>query len=104
MAVSFSLQSVVLALLSVYYRLFKRIDYAASEAKRESKIKTKTDSPEADAELEAMMSRIDPTALHEFLITSVLKSERYSRDSRQWQKLRNCYHPDPSKTRIEVAA
>ncbi|KAH6659154.1 hypothetical protein BKA67DRAFT_666021 [Truncatella angustata] len=36
-------------------------------------------------------------------IASLLKRERYYRDTRQWDKLRKCYHPDASKTRIAVS-
>ncbi|KAI0124111.1 hypothetical protein BJ170DRAFT_686480 [Xylariales sp. AK1849] len=36
-------------------------------------------------------------------IVSLLKRERYYRDTRQWDKLRRCYHPDASRTRIAVS-
>ena len=36
-------------------------------------------------------------------ITALLKRERYYRDSCQWTKLRQCYHPDSSKTHIAVS-
>ncbi|PYH80325.1 hypothetical protein BO82DRAFT_433504 [Aspergillus uvarum CBS 121591] len=45
-------------------------------------------------------------ATDEILIHSNIKSllvrERYYRDTCQWQKLRDCYHPDASQTHIEI--
>lgn len=35
-------------------------------------------------------------------IRELVTQERYYRDSRQWEKLRACYHPDPSQTRVAV--
>jgi hypothetical protein len=46
-----------------------------------------------------------PTAeelLAEIEITSLLKQERFYHDSQQWQKLRACYHPDASQTRVST--
>lgn len=36
-------------------------------------------------------------------IRSLLARERYYRDTRQWQRLRESYHPDPSKTMIDIS-
>ncbi|KAE8370740.1 hypothetical protein BDV27DRAFT_140330 [Aspergillus caelatus] len=38
----------------------------------------------------------------ELSIKYLLFKERYNRDTNQWQKLRNSYHPNPSKTHIEI--
>ncbi|KAE8422245.1 hypothetical protein BDV36DRAFT_279985 [Aspergillus pseudocaelatus] len=38
----------------------------------------------------------------ELSIKSLLFKEQYYRDTNQWQKLRNCYHPNPSETHIEI--
>ena len=102
---AFSFQSAIIYILSIYYRLFSRVEYTDSTAKREAM----TTKPQREFDnqidmLHGVMENLDRTSLDEFQITSLLKRERYYRDSRQWQKLRNCYHPDPSKTRIEVAA
>ncbi|KAF9884525.1 hypothetical protein FE257_001713 [Aspergillus nanangensis] len=35
-------------------------------------------------------------------IQSLVVRERYYRDTCQWAKLRNCYHADSSKTRIQI--
>ncbi|KAI9367264.1 hypothetical protein BJX61DRAFT_321457 [Aspergillus egyptiacus] len=35
-------------------------------------------------------------------IKSLLVRERYYRDTCQWQYLRDCYHPDASRTHIEI--
>jgi hypothetical protein len=40
--------------------------------------------------------------LVEAQIKSLLVRERYYRDTCQWQKLRDCYHPDALKTHIEI--
>ncbi|KAJ6024485.1 hypothetical protein N7540_005282 [Penicillium herquei] len=40
--------------------------------------------------------------LTEAQIKSLLVRERYYRDSCQWKNLRDCYHPDASKTRIDI--
>ncbi len=104
MAALFSLRSAIIYILSTYYRLFARVEYTDGEAKRETIAKPQTEMDETNGVLSGGMNNIDRTALEEFQITSLLKRERYYRDNRQWQKLRNCYHPDPSKTRIEVAA
>ena len=102
---SLNFQSAIIYILSIYYRLFSRVEYTDSTAKREAM----TTKPQREFDnkidmLHGVMENHDRTSLDEFQITSLLKRERYCRDSRQWQKLRNCYHPDPSKTRIEVAA
>ncbi|KAH7215513.1 hypothetical protein DER44DRAFT_654886 [Fusarium oxysporum] len=36
-------------------------------------------------------------------IKSLLVRERYYRDTSQWNKLRACYHPDASKTNIDIS-
>ena len=41
--------------------------------------------------------------LEELGIRSLLCRERYYRDTAQWQKLRDCYHPDAAKTRVEIS-
>jgi hypothetical protein len=41
--------------------------------------------------------------LDEFKIKSLLVRERYYRDTAQWESLRNAYHPDASKTRINIS-
>ena len=41
--------------------------------------------------------------LQELEIKSLLCRERYYRDTAQWQKLRDCYHPDAGKTRVEIS-
>ena len=43
------------------------------------------------------------TVLAESEIRSLLYRERYYKDSCQWDKLRSCYHPDPSKTLIDIS-
>ncbi|KAF9885861.1 hypothetical protein FE257_012333 [Aspergillus nanangensis] len=40
--------------------------------------------------------------MQESEIKSLLVRERYYRDTCQWDKLRACYHPDASKTHIEI--
>lgn len=35
-------------------------------------------------------------------IKSLLVRERYYRDTGQWEKLRASYHPDASKTHIDI--
>ncbi|KAJ5096627.1 hypothetical protein N7456_007348 [Penicillium angulare] len=40
--------------------------------------------------------------LTEAQIKSLLVRERYYRDTCQWKSLRDCYHPDASKTRIDI--
>ncbi|GKZ40115.1 hypothetical protein AbraIFM66950_002418 [Aspergillus brasiliensis] len=40
--------------------------------------------------------------LAEAQIKSLLVRERYYRDTCQWEQLRACYHPDASKTHIEI--
>ena len=44
----------------------------------------------------------DQEIIAEAAIKSLVIRERYYRDSCQWQRLRECYHPDSSKTRIDV--
>ena len=44
----------------------------------------------------------DQEILAEAAIKSLVIRERYCRDSGQWQKLRDCYHPDASKTMIDI--
>lgn len=104
MADFLGLQSAVIYVLSLYYKLFARVEYTDGSAKREALMKPQTDINGKNGVLNGVMNSIDRHALDEFQIVSLLKRERYYRDSRQWQKLRNCYHPDSSKTRIEVAA
>jgi uncharacterized protein YfcZ (UPF0381/DUF406 family) len=41
--------------------------------------------------------------LAEAEIKSLVVRERYYRDSGQWNKLRNSYHPDASKTSINIS-
>lgn len=41
--------------------------------------------------------------LQELEIKSLLCRERYYRDTAQWQKLRDCYHPDAGNTRVEIS-
>jgi hypothetical protein len=41
--------------------------------------------------------------LTELEIKSLLVRERYYRDTAQWQKLRESYHPDASKTHINIS-
>ncbi|KAH8800241.1 hypothetical protein F5884DRAFT_904931 [Xylogone sp. PMI_703] len=43
------------------------------------------------------------TTLSECEIRLLLIRERYYRDSGQWDKLRDVYHPDNSKTRIDIS-
>ncbi|GJN75825.1 hypothetical protein PLICBS_009931 [Purpureocillium lilacinum] len=38
----------------------------------------------------------------EWEISSLLTRERYYRDTNQWQKLRECFHPDASRTSIKI--
>ncbi|EHK17929.1 uncharacterized protein TRIVIDRAFT_67153 [Trichoderma virens Gv29-8] len=45
------------------------------------------------------MAAVDP----ESHIKSLLVRERYYRDSCQWEKLRAAYHPDASRTRIDIS-
>jgi hypothetical protein len=42
------------------------------------------------------------STLTEAEIKSLVVRERYYRDTCQWEKLRNSYHPDPAKTHIEI--
>jgi hypothetical protein len=42
-------------------------------------------------------------AMDEIEIKSLLIRERYYRDTCQWEKLRGCYHPDASKTSIDIS-
>jgi hypothetical protein len=42
------------------------------------------------------------TFLTESEIKSLLVRERYYRDTNQWEKLRSSYHPDASKTHIDI--
>ena len=104
MAGLLGLQSAIIYILSVYYRVFARIEYTDGKAKQEVTSWPQTVVEGTNVVSNGVMDNIDRTALDEFQVTSLLKRERYYRDSRQWQKLRNCYHPDPSTTRIEVAA
>lgn len=39
----------------------------------------------------------------EAAIKSVLVKERYFRDSCQWDKFRDTYHPDASKTHLDIS-
>ncbi|KAF2171024.1 hypothetical protein M409DRAFT_18997 [Zasmidium cellare ATCC 36951] len=41
--------------------------------------------------------------LAECEIRSLIIKERYYRDSNQWQKLRGCYHPDASRTWLNIS-
>lgn len=41
--------------------------------------------------------------IDEMEIKSLLVRERYYRDTCQWEKLRRCYHSDPSKTLIDIS-
>jgi hypothetical protein len=41
--------------------------------------------------------------VHELNIKSLLIRERYYRDSAQWEKLRQSYHPDADKTRLNIS-
>lgn len=41
--------------------------------------------------------------IHELTIKSLLIRERYYRDSAQWEKLRQSYHPDASKTLLNIS-
>lgn len=36
-------------------------------------------------------------------ITDLLVRERHYRDTANWAKLRNCYHPDTTKTNIDIS-
>lgn len=49
-----------------------------------------------------MAPAIDEVA-QDYQIKSLLVRERYYRDSCQWDKLRDSYHPDPSKTHVEIS-
>ena len=40
--------------------------------------------------------------LDEARIRSLLIRERYYRDTAQWERMRNSYHPDNSKTWINI--
>jgi hypothetical protein len=42
------------------------------------------------------------TILDEAEIRSLLARERFARDTGQFQKLRDSYHPDASKTRVHI--
>ncbi|KAI0124103.1 hypothetical protein BJ170DRAFT_697069 [Xylariales sp. AK1849] len=99
-------QDVVFWLLGFYYRVFSRIDYKDSQASKSAsrKLIADKDGPVEDQAQPLALSSADRLALDQFQITSLLKNERYHRDCRQWQNLRNCYHPSPSKTRIQVGA
>ena len=44
----------------------------------------------------------DQLTLVEAAIKSLVVRERYYRDSCQWQNLRDCYHPDASKTMVDI--
>ena len=44
----------------------------------------------------------DREILAEACIKSLVVRERYYRDSCQWEKLRECYHPDASQTDIGI--
>ncbi|KAL8738588.1 MAG: hypothetical protein Q9181_000639 [Wetmoreana brouardii] len=100
----FGIQGAVLYILSLYYKLFARVEYTDGGVKSRAISQQQLGSDGANGVPDSAMSNIDRTALDEFQITALLRRERYCRDSRQWQKLRNCYHPEPSKTKIEVAA
>lgn len=41
--------------------------------------------------------------MDEIEIKSLLIRERYYRDTGQWEKLRGSYHPNPSKTSIDIS-
>lgn len=43
------------------------------------------------------------TILAESEIRSLLTKERYYRDVGEWEKLRDCYHPDSAETLIKVS-
>jgi hypothetical protein len=42
------------------------------------------------------------TFITESEIKSLLVRERYYRDTNQWEKLRSSYHPDASRTHIDI--
>jgi hypothetical protein len=47
---------------------------------------------------------MDPAnVLAESEIRGVLIRERFYRDSSQWTKMRDCYHPDASLTLIDIS-
>ncbi|OQD81861.1 hypothetical protein PENANT_c025G08277 [Penicillium antarcticum] len=39
----------------------------------------------------------------QFQIQSLLVQERYYRDTMQWEKLRQCWHPDPKQTYLKIS-
>jgi hypothetical protein len=45
----------------------------------------------------------DDKLLTKFQIQSLLVQERYYRDTLQWEKLRQCWHPDPTQTNIKIS-
>lgn len=44
----------------------------------------------------------DEEAVDEAKIRSLLIRERYYRDTSQWQKMRDSYHPDPTETHVNI--
>lgn len=96
-------QDLILYLLTFWYRIFRRIDY--KEARPiESEPRKAVAQQDSSADNDPIRDSLDRATLDQFRISTLLKNERYYRDSRQWQKLRNCYHPNSSKTRIHVGA
>lgn len=45
----------------------------------------------------------DNTLLTQFQIQTLLVQERYYRDTSQWEKLRQCWHPDPTQTNVKIS-
>ena len=108
-------QSVILYILGFYYQVFSRVNYndgrEVSATNDKAGLPQEESSENVDGAVEGdsidddtFMDEFSKTALDQFQITTVLKNERYFRDCRQWQKLRNCYHPEAAKTRIQVGA
>jgi len=98
------LESLVKNLLAIYYHIFARVDYTDDKKRQPRPIAPSSEDKAATGSSLSMNAEMDMLSLDEHRIASVLKRERYYRDIRNWQNLRNCYHPSPSKTRIEVGA
>jgi hypothetical protein len=43
-----------------------------------------------------------PYALDRLKVEQIVVTERYCRDTAQWTKLRNFWHPDPEKTSLKI--
>ncbi|KAI1826634.1 hypothetical protein F4861DRAFT_545640 [Xylaria intraflava] len=101
-----SFQSLVFAFLGLYYRLFSQVKYQESQAALPAPKQQATNDTGGNEELPSapLVDILDRLAMDQFQIAALVKSERYFRDCRQWQKLRNCYHPNASETRIRVGA